>query len=183
MYDAGKIAYIGGGDSPTANISILDLNEPTPLAIRGRAHGAAAPAEQRDNSGRRHCTDHWRLVDAGLEQPNGLVAQVRDLGSGHEEVTQVAEASGILSRLPFHRATAAGRPRAHHRRQPRRSGVYRTKERRDLLAAVPIQGTATDGDGGARRGRAGRHDLRRNAGRGRHRQSSHGRPWRRHARP
>ena len=48
MYDTGKIAYLGGGWIPTKNVSMIDLNSPTPTWTYG-AEDMAQPRRQ-DNA-------------------------------------------------------------------------------------------------------------------------------------
>jgi hypothetical protein len=105
MYDTGKIAYIGGGNNPTRNISILDLNEAEPewrYAGGGRTpHAADAPfvmsAARRQNNAT-ILADGTVLITGGTSvvgwnDPNGLIAAAEIWDPVTEEVHQVADAN------------------------------------------------------------------------------------------
>jgi hypothetical protein len=97
MYDVGKIAYMGGGHSPTANISILDLNEPTP-EWRFAAESMARPRRQNNAT---ILADGTVLITGGTSttdwnNPAGRVRVPEIWDPASEEVTPVAEASDIF---------------------------------------------------------------------------------------
>jgi galactose oxidase len=97
MYDVGKIAFMGGGHSPTANISILDLNEENP-AWRFAAEPMAAPRRQNNAT---ILADGTVLITGGTSttdwnNPAGRVRVPEIWDPATEEVTQVAEASDIF---------------------------------------------------------------------------------------
>ena len=97
MYDVGKIAYMGGGYSPTANISVLDLNEPNPQ-WRFAAEPMAAPRRQNNAT---ILADGSVLITGGTSttdwnNPGGRVRIPEIWDPATEEVTQVAQASDIF---------------------------------------------------------------------------------------
>ncbi len=94
MYDTGKIAYIGGGHNPTANISLLDLNEETPSWV----YGADTMAQPRRQNNATILADGTVLITGGTHvtgwnDPNGLIAAAEIWDPLTEQVTQVAEAN------------------------------------------------------------------------------------------
>lgn len=105
MYDTGKIAYIGGGHTPTRNISMIDLNDvnpswayagggTTPPAV-GSPHVMAQPRRQNNAT---ILADGSVLITGGTyvtgwNDPNGLVATAEIWDPATEEVTQLAEAN------------------------------------------------------------------------------------------
>jgi hypothetical protein len=105
MYDTGKIAYIGGGNTPTRNISMLDLNDATPSWRYGGGGTTPPPngspyimdrARRQNNA--TILADGTVLITGGTDvtgwnDPNGLVAQAEIWNPDTEEVTPVATAN------------------------------------------------------------------------------------------
>ena len=96
MYDAGKIAYIGGGHSPTQNISLLDLNDEMP-EWRYASQGMAQPRRQNDAT---ILADGTVLISGGSSvegwnDPNGSVAAAEIWDPITQDIRQVAEASSV----------------------------------------------------------------------------------------
>lgn len=105
MYDTGKIAYLGGGDTPTRNVSVLDLNSPTPAWRYGGGgttpHAAGSPyvmsAPRRQNNAT-ILADGTVLITGGTSttgwnDPNGLIATAEIWDPVTEQVTQVADSN------------------------------------------------------------------------------------------
>jgi galactose oxidase len=110
MYDTGKIAYIGGGNTPTRNISMIDLNSSTP-SWRYGGGGTVAPAvgspyvmaraRRQDNA--TILANGKVLVTGGTDvtgwnDPNGLVATAEVWDPATEIVSQVATANVAIYR-------------------------------------------------------------------------------------
>jgi hypothetical protein len=95
MYDAGKVVFIGGGDSPTATAEKIDFNLPTPtwssagsMAQRRRQHNATILA------------DGTVLVTggssvSGFNNPAGQVALAEIWNPATNSFTPVAPASSV----------------------------------------------------------------------------------------
>ncbi|MGE3638156.1 MAG: galactose oxidase-like domain-containing protein [Pirellulales bacterium] len=110
MYDTGKIAYIGGGNTPTRNISILDLNATQP-AWRYGGGGTTKPPfgspyvmnRPRRQNNATILADGTVLITGGTDvtgwnDPNGLIATAEIWDPVTEEVTQVASANTNIYR-------------------------------------------------------------------------------------
>lgn len=110
MYDTGKIAYIGGGNTPTQNISILDVNVANP-AWRYAGGGTTKPpadspyvmqrARRQNNA--TILADGTVLITGGTDvtgwnDPNGLIATAEIWDPVTEQVTQVADANANIFR-------------------------------------------------------------------------------------
>ena len=96
MYDAGKVAYIGGGNNPTANISLIDLGESSP-SWRYGADSMAQPRRQNDAT---ILADGTVLITGGSSvtgwnDPNGRISVAEIWDPVTEQVTQVAAASDV----------------------------------------------------------------------------------------
>jgi hypothetical protein len=110
MYDTGKIAYIGGGNNPTRNISILDLNSGAPAwrfagggTTRPPAGSPYAMAQPRRQNNATILADGTVLITGGTSvtgwnDPNGLVATAEIWDPVTETVTQAAAANVNLYR-------------------------------------------------------------------------------------
>ncbi|QEG33748.1 galactose oxidase early set domain-containing protein [Bythopirellula goksoeyrii] len=99
MYDTGKIAYIGGGHVPTANISLLDLTDATP----SWTYGADTMAQPRRQNNATILADGTVLLTGGTyvtgwNDPNGLVTVAEIWDPTTQQVTQVAEADSSIYR-------------------------------------------------------------------------------------
>lgn len=99
MYDTGRIAYLGGGHVPTANVSLLDLNDPTPTW----AYGLDAMAQGRRQNNATILADGTVLITGGTDvtgwnDPNGLVSVAEIWDPVTQQVTQVAEADPSVYR-------------------------------------------------------------------------------------
>ncbi|MEM7624597.1 MAG: galactose oxidase-like domain-containing protein [Planctomycetota bacterium] len=95
MYDTGKVAYFGGGFSPTANISTIDLNDPSPLWSTEAA--MAQPRRQNDAT---ILADGTVLISGGTSEPGfndpaGSIAVPEIWDPLTNTVTPVAEASSV----------------------------------------------------------------------------------------
>jgi hypothetical protein len=105
MYDTGKIAYIGGGNTPTRNISLLDLNVANP-AWRYGGGGTTPPpvnspfvmAAPRRQNNATLLADGTVLITGGTSttgwnDPNGLIANAEIWDPETETVRSVADAN------------------------------------------------------------------------------------------
>ncbi len=105
MYDTGKIAYLGGGNTPTRNISMLDLNVANPAWRYGGGgtspHPANSPfvmsAPRRQNNAT-ILADGTVLITGGTStigwnDPNGLIANAEIWDPETETVRSVADAN------------------------------------------------------------------------------------------
>jgi hypothetical protein len=105
MYDTGKIAYIGGGNTPTRNVSMLDLNVANPTwryAGGGTTPPPAGSPFVMDRARRQNnatiLADGKVLITGGTDvtgwnDPNGLIPTAEIWDPATEEVTQVASAN------------------------------------------------------------------------------------------
>ena len=96
MYDAGKVAFIGGGDNPTANVSLMDLNDTNPQ-WRFANEAMAQPRRQNDAT---ILADGTILITGGsslpgFNDPAGRVSTTEIFDPDTETITQVAEASSV----------------------------------------------------------------------------------------
>ena len=99
MYDTGQIAYFGGGYTPTANVSLLDLNVPTPSWI----HATDTMAQPRRQNNATILADGTVLITGGssvggFNDPNGLVTVAELWDPITQQVEQVAEANPLIYR-------------------------------------------------------------------------------------
>ena len=105
MYDTGKIAYVGGGHSPTRNVSMLDLNVASP-AWRYAGGGTTPPpigspyvmAQPRRQNNATILADGTVLITGGTRvtgwnDPSGLVSTAEIWNPVTEQVDQVAQAN------------------------------------------------------------------------------------------
>ena len=129
LYDTGKIAYIGGGNTPTRNISMLDLNSATPSWRYGGGGTVAPPvgspyvmAQPRRHDNATILADGTVLITGGTSvtgwnDPNGLIALAEIWDPATEIVTPAAHRQrGHLSRIPLDSHVASRWPRPGHRR-------------------------------------------------------------------
>lgn len=99
MYDTGKIAYIGGGHVPTQNVSLLDLNDPTPSWTYG-SDTMQQPRRQNDAT---VLADGTVLITGGTNvtgwnDPAGLVAAAEIWDPVTQQIAQVAQANPSIYR-------------------------------------------------------------------------------------
>ena len=132
MYDAGKIAYIGGGPGPTANISLLDLNDENPQWTYA-ADTMAQPRRQNDAT---ILADGTVLITGGTFEPGwneniGLIATAEIWDPVTGLVTQMSDADPDVYRgyhstatlLPDGRVMVTGGDGGEHGRA-RNSEIY-----------------------------------------------------------
>jgi hypothetical protein len=105
MYDTGKIAYIGGGNTPTRNISMIDLNDANPSWRYGGGGTTPPPVgspyvmdRRRRQNNATILADGTVLITGGTDvigwnDPNGLIETAEIWDPVTEEVTQVADAN------------------------------------------------------------------------------------------
>jgi hypothetical protein len=101
MYDTGKNGYIGGGWIPTQNVSMLDLNQPTPTW----SYGAEDMAQPRRQNNATILADGTVLITGGSslggDRPQGFndsegqIALAEIWNPDTQEVTPVASASSV----------------------------------------------------------------------------------------
>ena len=96
MYDAGKVAYIGGGHEPTANISLIDLNDAQPQW----QYGADAMAQPRRQNDATILADGSVLITGGSSvtgwnDPNGAVSIAEIWDPVTQQTRQVDAASNL----------------------------------------------------------------------------------------
>jgi len=95
MYDAGKVAYLGGGGNPTKNINLIDLNDANPQW----RYGTDDMAQARRQNNATILADGTVLITGGTSGSNNdpdfsvTTAEIWDPVT--EQVSQVAEASNI----------------------------------------------------------------------------------------
>ena len=95
MYDAGKVAYLGGGGNPTQKVHLLDLNDDYPQWTFG-ANDMAQPRRQNNAT---ILADGTVLITGGTSlnnnNPAGSVTTAEIWDPVTEQVTQVDTASNI----------------------------------------------------------------------------------------
>ena len=95
MYDAGKVAYLGGGGNPTQKVNLLDLNDANPQW----RYGADDMAQPRRQNNATILADGTVLITGGTSgsnnDPAGAVTTAEIFDPITEQVTQVATASNI----------------------------------------------------------------------------------------
>jgi hypothetical protein len=97
MYDSGKIAYMGGGNTPTQNVSMIDLNEPSPQWT----YGVEDMAQGRRHNNATILADGTVLITGGTSttgwnEPAGAVSVAEIWDPVTQEMTQVDAHSNIF---------------------------------------------------------------------------------------
>ena len=133
----GKVVIIGGGDPPTATVEMIDLNAASPawqymapMSVRRRQHNTTL------------LPDGTVLVTggssgSGFDNSGTPVFHAEVWDPATNSWTRLAS-NTALPWLPLHRAAAAGRAGAER-------GRPQQAHRGGLLAALPLQGGAPDG--------------------------------------
>ncbi len=95
MYDAGKVAYLGGGGSPTQKVNLIDLNDSSPQW----RYGSDDMSQPRRQNNATILADGTILITGGTSNSNndpaGAVTTAEIWDPITEQVTQVATASNI----------------------------------------------------------------------------------------
>lgn len=99
MYDGGKVAYFGGGHTPTANVSLMDFNDANPQWSFS-ADTMAQPRRQNDAT---IFADGTVLITGGTSSigwndPDGLIAETEIWDPATGQVSQVADADVAVYR-------------------------------------------------------------------------------------
>ena len=172
MYDAGKVALIGGGYI-TNTVERIDLAAADAGLVARGADGVSAPPDQRGDPGRRQRAGDRRLEDAGLQRQRRVDLRRGDLGPAGQHLVH-GRGGGGAAALPLRDRAAARRARGQPRRRSPGWGQRRSQQLQHgvLLAAVPVQGSAPDGHRRPGQRRLRPDGVRRDAGRRRDQQGA-----------
>ena len=130
------------GRAVTNRAAAIDMTAALAGLARGRADEVPALVPHAHGAARRQGARHRRPDRHRRRGRDDRRPRHRDLGSGHRHV-DAHRLPPAPAPLPLVRAAPARRPRAARRRRRVRQREER-EERRDLLAALPVQGPAAD---------------------------------------